>query len=242
MRHRQHRQPGGRQARQVAEDLAAAHELLHPVLHQVGAGAFHQLHERQLVLQRDLLHAQLLVQPHGLQRAGVDAGIGRAHHAAQAGYVADAGDHAAARHALVEIGVVMAQPGQGAQGNEGCARIEQQRHALARQQLPAPGEALSRRLRCAGRPRLVGAYLRKQGQHAGALRLEAFAGWMKPGFEDGRHGRSTLPGARGARWRRLYAARPAAACGNWLSRRVRSRQRTRELSGARTCRETLHLA
>ena len=91
------RQPGGRQAGQVAEQVAAADEVLDPVLHQVRAGALDQLHERQLVLERDLLDAQLLVEPHRLQRAGLDARIGRGHHAAHAGDEADAGDHAAAR-------------------------------------------------------------------------------------------------------------------------------------------------
>ena len=147
VRDRHHRQAGGRQARQVAEQVAAAHEVLDAVQHQVGAGALDQLHERQLVLERELLDAQLLVQPHRLQRAGVDARVGRGDHAAHARDEADAGDHAAAWHALVEVRVVEAEAGQRRDLEERRAGVEQQRQPLARQQLAALLEALARRRR-----------------------------------------------------------------------------------------------
>ena len=59
-----HRQPGGRQPGEVAERAAAVDELLDPVVQQVGAGRFDQVHERQLVLERDRLRALQLLEAH----------------------------------------------------------------------------------------------------------------------------------------------------------------------------------
>ena len=72
---RDHRQPGGREPRQVAEQRAAANELLDAVLEQVRAGRLDQVDERQPVLERDLLRAQQLLEALRLERAGVDAGV-----------------------------------------------------------------------------------------------------------------------------------------------------------------------
>ena len=58
MRHGDHRQSRRRQPRQIAKDVAAADEILDAVAQQIGAGAFDQLHVRQLVLQRQFLHPQ----------------------------------------------------------------------------------------------------------------------------------------------------------------------------------------
>ena len=55
MRDGDDRQARRRQPRQIAKDVAAADEILDAVAQQVGAGAFDQLHVRQLVLQRQLL-------------------------------------------------------------------------------------------------------------------------------------------------------------------------------------------
>ncbi|MDT4842131.1 hypothetical protein FQZ97_760200 [compost metagenome] len=193
VRHGHHRQARGREPREVAEDVAAAHEVLHAVLHEVGARAFHQLDEGQLVLQRDLVQPQLLVQPHGLQRAGVDAGVGGADHAAHARHAPDAGDQAAAGHAFRKVGVVLAQARQRGQRQEGRAGVQQQREAFARQQLAALGEALGRGAGGGHGAGFMGPDLLQQREHAGAVGLVGVSGGMQPGFEEGHGG---LCGAR----------------------------------------------
>ncbi len=82
--HRDHRQAGGRQAREVAKQRAAEHEAFHLVLGEVGAGAFHQVHKRQPVFQRHLLHPQDLLEPTRLDGTGLDARIAGHHHATHA--------------------------------------------------------------------------------------------------------------------------------------------------------------
>ena len=169
MRHRDHRQARRRQPRQIAKDVAAAHKILDAVAQQIGAGAFDQLHVRQLVLQRQFLHPQRLVEAVRLQRAGIDAGIVGADHAADAGDKSDAGDHAAAGHALVGVGNVEHVARQRRELDEGRAGIEHQRHALARQQLPALVKAVLGGGRCRARPFFQAAHPRDQRQHAGAV-------------------------------------------------------------------------
>ena len=151
MRHRDHRQAGRRQPRQVAKDVAAAHEVLDAVAQQVGAGAFDQLHVRQLVLERQFLHPQRLVEAVRLQRAGIDAGIVGADHAAHAGNEADAGDHAAAGHAFVGVRHVEHVARKRRQLDKRRAGIEHQRHPLARQQLSALVEPVLGGGRCRAR-------------------------------------------------------------------------------------------
>ena len=185
MRHGDDRQAGRRQSRQIAKDVAAADEILDAVAQQIGAGAFDQLHVRQLVLQRQFLHPQRLVEPVRLQRAGIDAGIVGADHAADTGDKADAGDHPAARHALVDVRHVEHVAGERRQFEERRAGIEHQRHPLARQQLPAAVEAVL----CGGR-RGAGAFLERahagdQRQHAVAVGLEGAAGGSDGVFDDG---------------------------------------------------------
>ena len=182
--HGHHRQPGGRHQREVAEGLAAAHEVLDPVGQQVGTGALDELHVGQLVLERDRLGAQDLVQAHGLQRAGVDAGVRGQDHAAQAADVADAGDHTAPGHAARGVLGVQAIAGQRAQLEEGGAGVQQQRDALARQQLAALLEARARRLGRRARALLQRAHLLQLLQHRGAARLELGAGGRERGFDD----------------------------------------------------------
>jgi len=140
MDHRHHRNAGGGQARQPAEEAAAVDEVLDAVLQQVGAGGFDQVQEGQPVLLRDGDDAQDLLQAHRLDGAGVDAGIGGGDHAAHAGDVADAGDEAAAGNGLGRVGVVQAPTGDGGELEEGRTGVERPRHALARQQLAAPVE------------------------------------------------------------------------------------------------------
>ncbi len=104
MGHRDHRQSRRRQQRQIAKDVAATHEILDAVAQQIGAGAFDQLHIGQLVLERELLYPQCLVEAVRLQRAGINAGIIGADHAADAGHKSNAGDQPAAGDALVGVG------------------------------------------------------------------------------------------------------------------------------------------
>ena len=132
MRHRDHRQACRRQPRQIAKDVAAPDKILDPVAQQVGASAFDQLHVRQLVLQRQFLHPQRLVQAVRLQRAGIDAGIVGADHAADAGDEPDAGNQPAAGNALVGVGHIEPVARKRGELDEGRAGIEHQRHALTR--------------------------------------------------------------------------------------------------------------
>ena len=63
---------GGGELRQIVEDRAAVDEAFDAVAQQVRARGLDQMHERQLVLQRQLLRAQQLLAPHVLDRAGID--------------------------------------------------------------------------------------------------------------------------------------------------------------------------
>ena len=175
VRHRHHRQARRRQPRQIAKNVAAADKILDAVAQQIGAGAFDQLHVRQLVLQRQFLHPQRLVEAVGLQRAGIDAGIIGGDHAADAGDEADAGDQPAAGNALVGVGYIEHVAGQRRQLDEGRAGIEHQRHALARQQLPALVKPVLGAGRRRARPLFEAAHPRDQRQHAVAIGLEGVA-------------------------------------------------------------------
>ena len=187
MRHRHHRQSGRRQPRQIAKDVAAADEILDAVAQQIGASAFDQLHVRQLVLQRQFLHPQRLVEAEGLQRAGINAGIIGADHAADAGDEADPGDQPAAGNALVGVGNIELVARQRGELDEGRAGIEHQRHPLARQQLPALVKAVLGRGRGGARPFLQRPHPRDQHQHAVAVGLVAGAAGGDGGFKYG-HG------------------------------------------------------
>ena len=188
MRHRDHRQTGRRQPRQIAKDVAAAHEVLDAVAQQVGAGALDQLHIGQLVLQRQFLHPQRLVEAVGLQRAGIDAGIIGADHAAHARDEADAGDDPAAGHALVGVGHIEHVSRQCRQLDKGRAGIEHQRHPFARQQLSALVKPILGGGRCRARPLFQRTHSRNQRQHPGAIGLVGIAGRRDRRFKDG-HGR-----------------------------------------------------
>ena len=164
--HGDDRQPGRRQLRQIVEDRAAVDEALDAIAQQVRAGGFDQMHERQLVLERELLRAQELLAAHVLDRAGVDAGVARDHHAAHARDIADAGDHAAAGHAPVRIGIVEAVARDGAESRATARRVEQARDALARQQLAALVKSLLRPGRRILRPLFKQAHTVDEREHA----------------------------------------------------------------------------
>jgi hypothetical protein len=141
-----HRQPGGRQPREIAEERAAADELLDAVLEQVRSRRFDQVHERQLVVERDLLRAQQLLEALRLQRAGVDAGVVGDDEDAHARDDADADDGAAAGDRTLAARTVVAEAGERRELEERHAGVEQPRDAFARQQLAAALEE-RRRLR-----------------------------------------------------------------------------------------------
>ena len=185
--HADHRNACRRQPGQVVEQLAAVDEAFDLVLQQVGAGRFDQLHEGQLVLHGDVLRAQDLVAAHALDGAGVDAGIVDGDDAARAADRADAGDDAAAGHALLGVGLVDQPAGQRRQLQPRRAGVEQPRQALARQQLVPFVEQRLGLGRGGGGTRFELAQAADQLQHGLALRLEGLAFGMDAGFED-RHG------------------------------------------------------
>lgn len=185
--HGDHGQPGGRHARQVAEHGATGNEALDLVAQQVGAGALHQMHERQLVLQCDVLGPQDLLQCHGTEGTGLDAGVGGHHHAARPAHHADAGHDAGARHALRKVRMVLAVARQRRQFQVGTAGIEQQGDAVARQQLPAFVEQRLRLGRAVAGALLQCAHLGQQAQHVVPVGGEGFALRMDAGIEHGRH-------------------------------------------------------
>ena len=188
--HRDDRNPGSRQPREVVEQRAAADEELHPVLEQIGARRLDQVQERQPVLQRDGLRAQHLLGAQHLKGAGVDAGVARHDHDAHTADVADTTDHRATRDGRLGVVGIVKVAGQGGQLQPGCARIEQPGDALARQQLPALVEQ-----RLGVRGGIAGARLERtqaldQPEHVRAVALERLARDVECGLNR-RH--QTLP-------------------------------------------------
>jgi hypothetical protein len=143
--------------------------------------------KRQLVVQRNLLCAQDLLQAHGADRAGLDARVGRHHHALRAGDRSDAGNDAGAGETLGRVRMVHAESGQCREFEKSTARIEQQGQALARQQLPTffeQGSGLGRTIARALRQQLhVGQRLR----HVCAVAYECVGLRLDAGVDD-RHG------------------------------------------------------
>ena len=135
--HGDDRNPCRRQPREVAEQGAPVHEAFDPVAHEVGARTLDQVHEGQALAQSDLLHAEYLFQPHGLDGPRLDAGVAGHHHAAHTADKPDTGDHPAAGHGLFGVLHILQVARQGAQRQPGRARVQQQCDALARQQLAA---------------------------------------------------------------------------------------------------------
>src|SRR6185295_15413334 len=84
-----HRQTRSGETREVVKTFAAVNEVFDAVLEQVGAGRFDEVHERQPVLERDVLDALEFFEAKRLQRARVDAGIVGEHQAARTRYVTD---------------------------------------------------------------------------------------------------------------------------------------------------------
>jgi len=119
---------------------AAENEVLDAIAQQVGAGGLDQVHERQAVLERELLGALELFQSHRLQCAGFDAGIVDDDHAARAADLADARQQAAAWRRFFGVRVVQQVTRTGREFEVGRPGIQQQAQPFAWQQLAAPGE------------------------------------------------------------------------------------------------------
>ena len=126
---------------QVAEQRPAVGETLHGVVEQVPSGAFHQVHERQLLLQGDHLRPGDAVAAGSGQGAGLYAAVVHHHNAAHTADKTDAGDDRAARYGFLRIGVVQQVAGDIAYGQEGHAGVQQPRQALPWGELAAGIEA-----------------------------------------------------------------------------------------------------
>ena len=131
--------PGRRQARQVGECRAAAHEHLR-LQQQIGAGAFDELNKGKLVGERDLLGSDRLLDPHRMGRAAFDAGIVGRDHASCSRHHADADDRAAAEHIVDAVVLMHAEAGEAGEFEKWRVAVEQQVDAFARRQLAALAE------------------------------------------------------------------------------------------------------
>ena len=109
-----------------------------PVTEEIRSGRFHEVDEGQAVLECYLLGTLKLLEPHRLQRPGLDAGIVHHDHAADPADEADARNAASARDGLPGVRCVEQVSGQRGEFEEGGGGVEQQSEALARQQLAAP--------------------------------------------------------------------------------------------------------
>ena len=125
------------QFRQVAEQCPALGKTLHRVVQQVAAGAFHQVHERQLLLQRNHLRPLQSVAPGGGQGARLYTAVIHHHHAAHPADKADSGDDGAAGNRFFRVRVIQQVAGDVADGQQRHARVEQPCQALPRCQLAA---------------------------------------------------------------------------------------------------------
>ena len=133
--HRDLRDAHRRHRRLVVEDAAEVVAVREDLVlqRQEGAAGVDQIDAWQMVLQRDLLGAQVLLDRHGIVGAALHGGVVGDDQALHALDPADASDHAG-RGRLV---AVHPEGGHLADLQEGRARVEQVVDALARQQLAA---------------------------------------------------------------------------------------------------------
>ena len=134
----------------AAEVLAVGEDLV--LLGQERAAGVDEVDARQVVVQRDLLGAQVLLDGDRVVGAALDGGVVGDDHALAAGDAADAGDDAGGGRLVV----VQAVGGQRRQLQEARAGVEQAVDAVARQQLAARDVALPRALGAAQRRRRRG--------------------------------------------------------------------------------------
>ena len=189
------RNSSGRHPRLVGEAATAVHEDL-GLVHQVGAARLDERDQRQLVLERDRLRAQGLLQAHRCDGAALDGTVARGDHHALARHRADPDDRAAALHALLAVVVVHAEAGERAQFQEVAATVEQARHAFARQQLPTLLEALALRLRLGDDLCLERADFTEPRVHAFRAGLEGRALRVDRGGDDGHYFSTSGPTER----------------------------------------------
>ena len=130
MHHRNLQNACGRQACLVRKAAPAVNKKL-GLLHQVGAAAFHQCAQRQLVLARQFLCPQFLFQAHRRDGATHHRAVAGAHHDPFAGDDTDANDTAAGLHTFLAIVVVHAQAGEEAELEKVAAGVDEARHAFA---------------------------------------------------------------------------------------------------------------
>src|SRR5690606_15989823 len=168
------RNPGRRGPGHVAEYLAALDEQLALAI-EVGAAALDQPDAQQLVLHRNALGPEALLQAHRRDRAALDRAVVGRDHAAHAGHEADAGDVAAAERVLAAVVVVHLVAGQRRQLEERRAGIEQSGDPLARGQLAALLELGPAGLAVGPDRGLEGAKALDQREHLRAVLLVAVA-------------------------------------------------------------------
>ena len=102
----------------------------------------YQVDARQVVLQRDLLGSEMLLNGNGIVRAALHRGIVGHHHARRAVDAADAGNETGGgNHVVVEL-----EAGQLADFEKRRAAIEQAPYSIPRQQFAAPDMAFARAL------------------------------------------------------------------------------------------------
>ena len=135
MHHGDYRTTGGGKTRQIRESPPARYEHLR-LAHQIGAGAFNQLHIRKLVLKGQGLTAQRLVNAHGRRSAALDAAVRGGDDAPDAGDESNAANSTAAGNIPVAVVIMHFVAAERRQFHEWRASIENEREALARQQLP----------------------------------------------------------------------------------------------------------
>ena len=174
MHDRDDRHAGGGKARHIGENRAAAHEHF-GLQQQIGAGALDKLHERQFVLQRDLLRANGFLDAHRMGGAALDAGIIGGDDAARAGNHADADDRAAAENIVLAVVLVHAEAAQRRKLKERRIAIEQQVDAFARRQLTALAKFRVRPARSLTHLFLKRAKFGDQRKMRGAIGLERLA-------------------------------------------------------------------
>ena len=134
---RDHRQPGGREAREIGEQLAAARRIS-TRSEQVGAGRSRPGARRAACSRaRSPARAGTCRCPSAASRRPRCPRRRRRACTRVPRDRADAGDEAAAGDAARGVGRVLQPAGEGAKLEEGQARVEQPRDALARQQLAA---------------------------------------------------------------------------------------------------------
>ena len=135
MHHGNDRTACRRQPREIGEGAPAGNEHFR-LTHQVGAGAFDHLHERQFVFERQRLRPERLVDAHGRRRAALDAAVRRRDDASDARNESDARHAAAAGDVGVAVVVMHLVAAQRRDFEKRRAAVEDKRQPLARQQLP----------------------------------------------------------------------------------------------------------